>query len=61
MVPSSKIKKTLSKLRQPLDLDYIATNLLEINKSDAEKILNDLVEEGILDKKNNEYSVKLKK
>lgn len=51
MVPSSKIKKTLSKLRQPLDLDYIATNLLEINKSDAEKILNDLVEEGILDKK----------
>jgi predicted transcriptional regulator len=61
MVPSSKIKKTLSKLRQPLDIEYISTSLLEVSKSEAEKILNELVEDGILDKKNNEYSVKSKK
>ena len=61
MAPSSKIKKTLSKLRQPLDIEYISTSLLEVSKSEAEKILNELVEDGILDKKNNEYSVKSKK
>lgn len=61
MVTSSKIKKTLSKLRQPLDIEYISTSLLEVSKSEAEKILNELVEDGILDKKNNEYSVKSKK
>ncbi len=61
MVPSPKIKKTLSKLRQPLELDYIASNLLELDKIDAERFLNELVEDGILTRENNVYKISNKK
>jgi predicted transcriptional regulator len=60
MVTSSKIKKILPKLRQPLELDYIASSLLEIDKENAEKILDELVDDGILLKENNQYKIRNK-
>lgn len=61
MKNSVKIKKMLSKLRQPLGIDYISKNLLNVNESEARDILNELVEEGILMKENNEYKIKSNK
>jgi predicted transcriptional regulator len=48
----------LSKLRQPLGIDYISKNILNVNESEARDILNELIEDGIIVKKNNEYQVK---
>lgn len=61
MENSTKIKKMLSKLRQPLGIDYISKNLLNVNESEARDILNELVEEGILMEENNEYKIKSNK
>jgi predicted transcriptional regulator len=58
MVNSVKVKKMLSKLRQPLGIDYISKNILNVNESEARDILNELIEDGIIVKKNNEYQVK---
>lgn len=61
MTSSVKIKKMLSKLRQPLGINYISKNLLNVNESEARDILNELVEEGILMEENNEYKIKSNK
>jgi predicted transcriptional regulator len=48
----------LSKLRQPLGIGYISKNLLNVNENEAKEILNELIEDGIIIKKNDEYQVK---
>lgn len=58
MENSTKIKKMLSKLRQPLGIGYISKNLLNVSENDAKEILNELIEDGIIFKKNDEYQVK---
>ena len=58
MENSTKIKKLLSKLRQPLGIEYISKNLLNVDEIDAENILNELIEDGIINKNNNGYLVK---
>lgn len=58
MENSTKIKKLLSKLRQPLGIEYISKNLLNVDEIDAENILNELIEDGIIIKNNNGYLVK---
>jgi hypothetical protein len=61
MENSTKIKKMLSKLRQPLGIGYISKNLLNVSENEAKEILNELIEDGIIFKKNDEYQVKGKK
>lgn len=58
MENSTKIKKLLSKLRQPLGIEYISKNLLNVDEIDAENILNELIEDGIIIKNNDGYLVK---
>jgi len=58
MENSTKIKKMLSKLRQPLGIDYISKNLLNVSENVAKNILDELVEDDILIKVDNEYRVK---
>ena len=58
MENSTKIKKMLSKLRQPLGIGYISKNLLNVSENEAKEILNELIGDGIIFKKNDEYQVK---
>lgn len=58
MANSTNLNLLLSKLRQPLNLEFISTNILEVSEFEANEILNELVEEGILVKENNYYSIK---
>ena len=58
MENSTKMKKMLSKLRQPLGIDYISKNILNVDENEAKEILNELIEDGIIVKFNNEYKVK---
>lgn len=58
MAHSSKIKKIIPKLRQPLGIEYIANNLLNVSEIEAKEILNDLIDDGVIVKIGNEYKVK---
>lgn len=58
MENSTKIKKMLSKLRQPLGIEYISNNLLNVSEIEAKEILNDLIEDDIIVKIGDEYKVK---
>ena len=58
MENSTKIKKMLSKLRQPLGIEYISSNLLNVSEIEAKEILNDLIEDGVIVKIGNDYKVK---
>jgi hypothetical protein len=58
MENSTNLNLLLSKLRQPLELDFISTNILKTNQFEATEILNELINEGILVKENNQYSIK---
>ena len=58
MENSTKIKKLLSKLRQPLGIEYISKNLLNVDENDAKDILNELIEDGIIIKNNDGYLIK---
>ena len=58
MKNSAKIKKMLSKLRQPLGIDYISKNLLNVGENESKDILNELIDNGIIVKINNQYKVK---
>lgn len=53
-----KIKELLSKLRTPLKLDFICTNILKCDGFECLEILEDLVEQEILEKENNYYKIK---
>ena len=58
MENSTKIKKIIPKLRQPLGIEYIANNLLNVSEIEAKEILNDLIDDGVIVKIGNEYKVK---
>lgn len=51
-------KLLLSKLRQPLELEFISSNILKTNKFDTKEYLDELVEDEILTKENNYYTIK---
>jgi len=53
-----KIKELLSKLRTPLKLDFICTHVLKCDGFVCLEILEDLVEQGILEKNDNYYKIK---
>jgi hypothetical protein len=53
-------KLLFSKLRQPLDLKFISSNILKTNQFEAKEYLDGLVEDGILSKENNYYTIKNK-
>lgn len=61
MGKSFNTKLFLSKLRQPLDLEFISSNILKTNQFEAKEYLDELVEDGILTKENNYYTIKNKK
>jgi hypothetical protein len=48
----------LSKLRQPLDLEFISSNILKTRQLEAKEYLDELVNDGILIKENNYYTIK---
>ena len=58
MANSTNLNLLLSKLRQPLNLEFISKNILEVSEFEATEILNELVNDGILVKKDNYYSIK---
>lgn len=49
-----------SKLRQPLDLEFISSNILKTRQFEAKEYLDELVYDGILIKENNYYTIKNK-
>lgn len=55
-----KITKTLmSKLRQPIHINYIASHILRVPESEARTILDKLMEDGIIEESKyaNDYYV----
>jgi len=60
MEKSFNTKLLLSKLRQPLDLEFISSNILKIKQFEAKEYLDELVDDGILIKENNYYTIKNK-
>ena len=58
MESSFNIKQLLSKLRQPLELKFISSNLLKVSEFDTKKCLDKLVKEGIITNENNYYTIK---
>jgi len=58
MENSTNLNLLLSKLRQPLNLDFISKNILNVSEFEAIEILNDLIEDGVIKKENNYYSIK---
>ena len=58
MEKSFNNKLLLSKLRQPLDLEFISSNILKTRQLDAKEYLDELVDDGILIKENNYYTIK---
>jgi uncharacterized protein YaaW (UPF0174 family) len=61
MEKSVKLEMILSKLRQPLSLEFISNNLLKMSEFETKEYLNELVEDGIIIKENNYYTIKNKK
>jgi len=60
MEKSFNTKLLLSKLRQPLDLEFISSNILKTRQLEAKEYLDELVDDGILIKENNYYTIKNK-
>ena len=60
MANSTNLNLLLSKLRQPLNLEFISRNILNVSEFEAGEILNELVNDGILIRENNYYSIKNK-
>jgi hypothetical protein len=58
MEKSFNNKLLLSKLRQPLDLEFISSNILKTKEFEAKEYLDELVDDGILIKENNYYTIK---
>jgi predicted transcriptional regulator len=57
MENSTNLNLLLSKLRQPLNLEFISNNILNVSEFEAIEILNELIEDGIIKKENNYYSI----
>lgn len=48
-----KITKTLmSKLRQPIHINYISSHILRLSEGETRVILNKLLEEGVIEESN---------
>ena len=58
MENSTNLNLLLSKLRQPLNLDFISKNILNVSEFEAIEILNELIEDEVIKKENNYYSIK---
>ena len=58
MENSQIIKKLLSKLRQPLHINYICENILKTGVEDCVETLLSLKEKGIIEENNNYYKIK---
>ena len=58
MENSQIIKKLLSKLRQPLHINYICENILKTGVEDCVEILLTLKEKGIIEENNKYYKLK---
>ena len=58
MVTDKKIKLLLSKLRSPLPFEFICGNVLNTNNLDCTEVLNELIEDGIIEKNDNFYKLK---
>lgn len=55
-----KIKELLLKLKTPLKLDFICTNILKCDGFVCLELLEDLVEQEILEKEDNYYKIRTK-
>jgi predicted transcriptional regulator len=53
-----RIKKLLSKLRQPLHIEYICKNVLKTNIEDCVEILGKLKDDGVIEENNHFYKIK---
>jgi hypothetical protein len=61
MVSEEKIKKLLSKLQSPVSLDYISKNILETDILTTREVLSYLIEDEIIEEKENKfYKIKTK-
>lgn len=58
MEKDKKIKELLSKLRSPLGVDFISKNIFNLSEFETKEILEELIQEGIVDKENNYYFLK---
>ena len=47
-----RIKKLLSKLRQPIHIDYISKYILRIPEDETRVVLNKLLEENVIEESN---------
>lgn len=61
MNKEQRIKTLLSKLAQPLHIEYICIHILKCDVFECIEILGNLVEEGIIEEKNKYYQIKTKK
>ena len=61
MEKEKKIKLLLSKLRTPLEYEYICSHILKCDVFECMEILETLIEEGIIEKENKTYRLKNKK
>lgn len=58
MDEDKKIKDLLSKLRSPLNIDFISKNILQLSELETKKILKELIDEGIVQEEKNYYFLK---
>ena len=61
MEKEKKIKTLLSKLRSPLEQEYLCKHILKCDVFECNEILESLVEEGLIEKENKTYKLKNKK
>jgi len=61
MKREKKIKLLLSKLNQPLHIEYICIHILKCDIFECVEILGDLVEQGFIEENNKYYQIKTKK
>lgn len=57
MENSSKIDLLLSKLRQPLHLNYISKIILNVDEFETKEILNSLIDEEVIVEKEKDFYV----
>lgn len=61
MVSEEKMKKLLAKLQSPVKLEYISENILQTDIMTTREILSCLIEDDIIEEKDNKfYKVKTK-